>query len=204
MAKINSLRDIIQFNSNFKTAINLYLSLNKAEKVLGYIPTKSFVSFLGEYLKAVLENKEQATLLVGPYGKGKSPWLIDKSLLEYPRHREPDEKEDNIRIYVPMDLNKDAILRRLDNIIGLYGEAREDNEIEFSIDVGMIISQLEIYDQIWFVRHMPKKGEHSREAKELVTEIIARLEDIPDGCAECFPFELIDELKQEYLTDNSL
>lgn len=38
MAKINSLRDIIQFNSNFKTAINLYLSLNKAEKVLGYIP----------------------------------------------------------------------------------------------------------------------------------------------------------------------
>lgn len=129
---------------------------------------------------------------------------IVNSLLEYPRHREPDEKEDNIRIYVPMDLNKDAILRRLDNIIGLYGEAREDNEIEFSIDVGMIISQLEIYDQIWFVRHMPKKGEHSREAKELVTEIIARLEDIPDGCAECFPFELIDELKQEYLTDNSL
>jgi hypothetical protein len=132
------------------------------------------------------------------------PWLIDKSLLEYPHHREPDEKEDNIRIYLPMDLNKDAILRRLDNVIGLYGEAREDNEIEFSIDVGMIISQLEIYDQIWFVRHMPKKGEHSREAKELVTEIIARLEEIPDGCAECFPFELINELKEEYLSDSSL
>ena len=155
-------------------------------------------------------NMEHHSLDPYPEPKDKSPlyinepWLIDKSLLEYPRHREPDEKEDNIRIYVPMDLNKDAILRRLDNIIGLYGEAREDNEIEFSIDVGMIISQLEIYDQIWFVRHMPKKGEHSREAKELVTEIIARLEDIPDGCAECFPFELIDELKQEYLTDNSL
>ena len=59
-----------------------------------------------------------------------------------------------------MDLNKDAILRRLDNIIELYGEAREDNEIKFSIDIGMIISQLEIYDQIWFVRHIPKKGEH--------------------------------------------
>lgn len=76
MTEINSLRDIIQFNSNFKTAINLYLSLNKAEKVLGYIPTKSSVSFLGEYLKAVLENKEQATLLVGPYGKGKSHLLL--------------------------------------------------------------------------------------------------------------------------------
>lgn len=132
------------------------------------------------------------------------PWLIDKSLLEYPHYREPDEKEDNIRIYLPMDLNKDAILRRLDNIIVVYGEAREDNEIDFSIDVRMIISQLEIYDQIWFVRHMPKKGEHSSEAKELVAEIIGRLEGIPDSGAECFPFELIDELKKEYLSDNNL
>ena len=76
MAKINSLKDIVQFNSSFKTAINLYLSLNESEKVLGYIPTKSSVNFMGEYLKAVIENKEQATLLVGPYGKGKSHLLL--------------------------------------------------------------------------------------------------------------------------------
>ena len=57
-----------------------------------------------------------------------------------------------------MDLNKDAILRRLDNIIELYGEAREDNEIKFSIDMGMIISQLEIYDQIWFVCKLRSNG----------------------------------------------
>lgn len=83
----------------------------------------------------------------------------------------------------------------------VYEEAREDNETDFSVDVGMIISQLEIYDQIWFVRHMPKKGEHSREAKKLVAEIVSRLENIPDGGAESFPFELIDELKEEYLSD---
>lgn len=76
MKKINSLRDIIEFNSSFKTAVNLYLSLNKPEKVLGYIPTKSSVNFIGEYLSAVIENKEQATLLVGPYGKGKSHLLL--------------------------------------------------------------------------------------------------------------------------------
>lgn len=40
----------------------------------------------------------------------------------------------------------------------------------------------------------------NREAKELVREIITRLEEIPDGCAECFPFEIIDELRQEYLS----
>lgn len=76
MAKLDSLKEIIEFNSSFKTAVNLYLSLNKPEKVLGYIPTKSSVNFLGDYLKAVLENKEQATLLVGPYGKGKSHLLL--------------------------------------------------------------------------------------------------------------------------------
>lgn len=76
MGKIKSLNEIIEFNSSFKTAINLYLSLNKPDKVLGYIPTKSSVNFMGEYLKAVMENKEQATLLVGPYGKGKSHLLL--------------------------------------------------------------------------------------------------------------------------------
>ena len=97
-----------------------------------------------------------------------------------------------------MDLNQRAILRRLDRVIEQYGEATEENEMEFGMDVGMIISQLEIYDQMWFIRHMPEEGKHSQEAKELVREIITRLEQIPDGCAECFPFEVIDELKQEY------
>ena len=34
---IKSLNEIIKFNNSFKTSINLYLSLNKAEKVLSYI-----------------------------------------------------------------------------------------------------------------------------------------------------------------------
>ena len=76
MEKVKSLNDIISFNNNFKTAINLYLSLNKPDKVLSYIPTKSSVKFLGEYAEAIIKNKEQATLLVGPYGKGKSHLLL--------------------------------------------------------------------------------------------------------------------------------
>lgn len=76
MGKVESLKDIVSLNSNFKTAINLYLSLNKPDKVLSYIPTKSSVNILGEYTKSIIENKEQATLLVGPYGKGKSHLLL--------------------------------------------------------------------------------------------------------------------------------
>lgn len=74
--KINNLGEVIEFNSSFKTAINLYLSLNKTEKVLNYIPTKSSVHFMDDYMQAVLGKKEHATLLVGPYGKGKSHLLL--------------------------------------------------------------------------------------------------------------------------------
>lgn len=74
--EINNLGEVIEFNSSFKTAINLYLSLNKTEKVLNYIPTKSSVHLIDEYMQAVLGKKEHATLLVGPYGKGKSHLLL--------------------------------------------------------------------------------------------------------------------------------
>ena len=129
------------------------------------------------------------------------PWLVDRSLLLYSPDREPEDEGDNIRIYIPMDLNRNAILRRLDTVIAHYEEANERNEMDFGADVDMIICQLEIYDQIWFVRHMPSEGEHSDEAIALAKEIVARLEEIPDGCAEQFPFETIDKLKQEYFPD---
>ena len=73
---INNLGEVIELNSSFKTAINLYLSLNKTEKVLNYIPTKSSVRFMDDYMQSILGKKEHATLLVGPYGKGKSHLLL--------------------------------------------------------------------------------------------------------------------------------
>ncbi len=76
MSKVQSLNEIVEFNAGFKTSVNLYLSLNKQEKVLSYIPTRSSSEFLRDYLRAVKENKEQATLLIGPYGKGKSHLLL--------------------------------------------------------------------------------------------------------------------------------
>lgn len=74
--EVKNLGEVIDFNHDFKTAINLYLSLNKTDKVLNYIPTKSSLRFLDSYLEAVINKKEHATLLVGPYGKGKSHLLL--------------------------------------------------------------------------------------------------------------------------------
>lgn len=45
-------------------------------------------------------------------------------------------RKDNVRIYIPMDLNREAILRRLDRVIAHYGETTEENEMDFSVDVG--------------------------------------------------------------------
>jgi hypothetical protein len=84
--------------------------------------------------------------------------------------KEPENTDDNIRVYVPLDINRQAILRRLERIITRYGEANEENEFSFSA-----------------------------EAIGLVKAFISKLEDIPDGCAELFPFELMYELTEEFL-----
>ena len=60
--------------------------------------------------------KEKAPLYVN------EPWLIDKSLDCYKPCREPEDKPDNIRVYIPLDINHNAILRRLDRIIAVYRE----------------------------------------------------------------------------------
>lgn len=71
-----TLKDCISFNKDFKSGINLYLSLNKTKKIESYIPTSSSLRILNDYIYAVLNNKEQATILIGPYGKGKSHLLL--------------------------------------------------------------------------------------------------------------------------------
>ena len=70
------LKDYISFNDDFRDSVNLYLDLNKAEKIDSYIPTKSSVDIMNQYLNAVINNTNQSTLLIGPYGKGKSHLLL--------------------------------------------------------------------------------------------------------------------------------
>ena len=91
------------------------------------------------------------------------------------------------------------ILRRLSEVISRHGEASEKNEADYIYDVVMLISQIEIYDQVWFARHMPKEGKHSAEAIELVKEFVQKLEEIEVYDAETFPYSTIDKLKMEFI-----
>lgn len=125
--------------------------------------------------------------------------LADRSTFKFGLLNSGKEK-DNIRIYVPLDLSKKAILLRLDEIIAIYGDANEGNESNFYIEVAMLVQQIEIYDQVMWGRHLDGSQKHSNEAIELVKEFVAMLESIPDGCSELFPFDMIDELRNEYLS----
>lgn len=133
------------------------------------------------------------------------PWLADTSLLNMEHlSKEPDVQPDNIRVYVPLDLNREAIIRRMYQIGARNGHPTEGNEFNYSTDVQQIITQLEIYDQVWYVRERdyadsPEKKHHSKHGKELAEALLDILEQWEENsAAEMFPIDQIDELEEEY------
>ena len=66
-------RDILDINKNFQYSVNIEYDLHNEEKIKEYIPTSDVCDVLKLYVKSILGyEKNRATLLVGPYGKGKS------------------------------------------------------------------------------------------------------------------------------------
>ena len=64
------------------------------------------------------------------------PDLADASFYYSGGEKSEDESQaDHIRVYVPLDLSANAILRRLRFLVCRYGEANERNEFNFSMDV---------------------------------------------------------------------
>ena len=71
--------DYIAIREGFQTSVNLEYDLNNAAKVLGYIPTEQSVEILGQLLRSFYYEKDiqnRSTVLVGPYGRGKSHLLL--------------------------------------------------------------------------------------------------------------------------------
>ena len=70
-------REIVQINKKFQKSVNVRLDYNRPEKIAGYIPTRASVQVLKRYLNQfVKEGGMKSTILIGPYGKGKSHLLI--------------------------------------------------------------------------------------------------------------------------------
>lgn len=69
--------ELIQTNQSFRKSVNLQLDMGNYERIGNYIPTRSSVAILDRYFAAVSgKSAENATILIGPYGKGKSHLLL--------------------------------------------------------------------------------------------------------------------------------
>lgn len=69
--------DFIKGNEGFQYSINIQYDLMNPNKIKGYVPTRKSIEILKEYLLNVLiDERDKSTVLVGPYGKGKSHLLL--------------------------------------------------------------------------------------------------------------------------------
>lgn len=113
-------------------------------------------------------------------------------------------KAANVFDDVPMDLNMNEIMFRVYRLYSVLGYPTERNESEFSTKMGQIVSQLEIYDQVWAVRDMEHAIQkdhptvrHSQQGTALARKLIDYMET-HDGCAEFYPYDIIEELKSTF------
>lgn len=71
------LKEIVKIDNRFQKSVNLQLDLGDRKKVESYIPTRSSLVILKRYLDNLQHgNGENSTILIGPYGKGKSHLLL--------------------------------------------------------------------------------------------------------------------------------
>lgn len=71
------MKNIVTIDARFQKSVNLALDLGDMDRVNHYIPTRSSVAILKRYLENIANKQgEHATILIGPYGKGKSHLLL--------------------------------------------------------------------------------------------------------------------------------
>jgi hypothetical protein len=74
---MEQLTKLIQIDHNFRKSVNLELDLGDEQRVGSYIPTRSSVIILRKYIETIVgKNTDTSTILIGPYGKGKSHLLL--------------------------------------------------------------------------------------------------------------------------------
>lgn len=80
------LKDMIAIDRRYENSINLYLDIDNRNKIDSYVYTRSSQNIMDYYLDNIDNDRNHATMLIGPYGKGKSHMLL--VLLDKVRHRE--------------------------------------------------------------------------------------------------------------------
>ena len=109
-----SLKELVRIDNRFEKSVNLLLDLNSNQKIGGYIPTRSSINILSFYLNEVSRfSGNHATILVGPYGKGKSHLLL--VLLALLSKHQGDEMADLLKRIKAVSPETDALLDMVTN-----------------------------------------------------------------------------------------
>ena len=68
---------MIEIDKKYQKSVNLKLDYNQMEKINSYIPTQASIAVLKDYLQQIEKKKgTRSSILIGPYGKGKSHLLL--------------------------------------------------------------------------------------------------------------------------------
>ena len=69
--------NMITIDKRFEKSVNLFFDLGKKEKINSYIPTSASDRIIMQYMESLKKgNKDRVSMLIGPYGKGKSHLLL--------------------------------------------------------------------------------------------------------------------------------
>lgn len=122
--------EFIEVNQGFQASVNLEYDLNKIDRIEGYIPTEQSVKLLGGFLRSFYYNTDsqsRATVLIGPYGRGKSHLLLVLSALtSLDCFAQGDEEKNAARKIQVALCNK---ISRVNAEIGALSKAIVDSDI---------------------------------------------------------------------------
>ena len=108
--------EYLKINETFQYSINLQFDINNINKIKEYIPTTDSCEILEHYFDSIFGNFNKSTILIGPYGKGKSHLLLVLlTLLNDYKYEENDTIEEllnkikkiNPNIYVKIQTIRD-------------------------------------------------------------------------------------------------
>lgn len=106
--------------------------------------------------------------------------------------------EDNVRIYLPIDINAENIIRKLNRLYDQLGDVSEDNEWNYFIEVRKLIKFLTLYDSLLLEKKETEIIQiddtvHAKLARETAREMVKIMME-NEGDAELFPYEECEEL----------
>ena len=105
------LQELIVIENRYQDSVNIRLDVCSSEKLKQYIPTTASLKVLRQYLSNVMANEQNATMLIGPYGKGKSHLLLVLLKLLWQEKNETTQKQIADLIKRVRKLDKDTANR---------------------------------------------------------------------------------------------